>query len=94
MTEARRDIAVRAQQIGSPGLCIVACPRDALRVGKAALAADANHAQIIGRVDGRAVTEPQQREALSRRDESVGQERGCVSAPAAARWNVRIRSTP
>src|SRR5215472_9128817 len=63
--EARRDIAVRAQQIGRPGLCVITFDRKALGIDEPALAADADDADLLRRIDVGAIAEFQQREAPS-----------------------------
>ena len=60
--EARGDIAVRPQQIGGAGLGVVARCRKPLGVDKAVLAADADGANALGRIDRRAIAKRQQRE--------------------------------
>ena len=74
MPEARRDIAVGPQQIGGAGLGIVTRAGQARAIGQTIVAADADHADAIGRIDRRAIAELQQREPRSRLDEGFGQE--------------------
>ena len=82
MPETRGDIAVRPQQIGRAGFGIVARAGQPCGIGKAVIAADADHADAFGHIDRGAIAERQQREPRSRLDESFGQKHRLAVAPA------------
>src|SRR5580700_5173521 len=87
VTKTCGDIAVGAQQIGRAGFGIVTCRRKPRGIGKAALAADTDHADAVGRIDRGAIAKLKQGEPGSATDEGVGQ----INGFAGGRGDRRIQ---
>src|SRR5260221_9917018 len=73
MPETGGDVTVGPQQIGGPGCGVVAYAGKTFGIDKPIIAADADHTHVIGRVNGSAVAELQQRETHAAADEGVRQ---------------------